>query len=210
MTHEIKGDEIAFSVTAQDRGTVFLGLLQKTAGIFIYQKDQGLVLFRGYNSILPNNQNGAAIVVDGMYIGNDLRRLDALDPLNVESIKVTKSSAAGLRYTPFAAGLIEITMKSGINNLPLKPTKSAMNLTLISGFQTKREYYSQAYLQKEKPGTLDLRKTIFWKPDLKPDKSGMAEIKFYTSDIPGEYQLKFEGISKDGRIFYLVKRFMVN
>lgn len=210
ISHEIKGDEIAFSVTGQARGYVFLGLLQKVVGYFEVA-DGGKILLRGNNSILPYNQNGAAIVVDGVFIGTDYKRLDALNPLNVEKIKVTKSSAASLRYTPFAAGLIEITMKSGSNNLSQTPVQRAMNLTQISGFQAKREYYSPLYTKNEKKTEqLDLRKTVFWEPDIQIDKSGMADIRFYTPDIPGEYLVKFEGISKKGKIFYFVKKFMVN
>ncbi len=210
MTKELKEKDIQFSVTATHSETLFLGLLQKAAGTFIYLEDQGLVLFRGFNSII-GKQNGAAIVVDGIFIGTDLRRLDALNPLNVKSIKVTKTAAAGLRYTPFAAGLIEVTMKNSTNtDFVQKNIKTAMNIVQITGFHPKKEFYSPIYSQKEKQNKLDLRKTILWKPNITPDKNGLSDIKFYTSDIPGQYLINFEGVSKKGRIFYLVNKFQVN
>lgn len=188
-------------------------LLQKAAGSFRLDESRTKILFRGHNAILPQNQQGAIIVLNGVFMGYDWTILEFLSDSDIESIKITKSSAAGLRYSSFASGgLIEIKTKKGFTNDELqKPTKSAINLTQISGFQAKKEYYSPVYTKKkEKQTKLDLRKTIFWNPDIKPDKSGMADINFYTSDIRGEYLVKFEGISKEGRIFYLVKKFKVN
>ena len=209
MVYELKGKDV--KVVSGSNSEAIFHMLQKAAG-HLKVEDGGKILFRGNNSINFSNQQGAAIVVDGMFKGYDWRVLEFIAARDIESIKITKSAAAAMRYTSFAmGGLIEVTTIKGFTDEELQiPTKRAMNITYIPGFQVKREYYSPAYSQKEKPGTLDLRKTIFWKPDIKPDKSGMAEIKFYTSDMPGEYLLKFEGVSKRGRIFYLVKNFKVN
>ncbi|OQY04964.1 MAG: hypothetical protein B6I20_02110, partial [Bacteroidetes bacterium 4572_117] len=81
----------------------------------------------------------------------------------------------------------------------------------VAGFQAKREFYSPVYDRNgKKQQKLDLRKTIFWNPDININKSGMADIKFYTSDISGEYLIKLEGISKKGEVFYFIKKFKVN
>ncbi len=209
ITYELKEEDIKFSVSGSNTEP-FLRLIQKAAGNFIIAgNDGGKILFRGYNSIIPGNQQGAIIVVDGVFMGFNYKILDGLNPLDVESIKVTKSAGAGLRYSAYATGgLIEITTKSGFKpQESTEPVKSSINLTYLPGFQVEKVYYSPVYKNENKH--LDKRKTIYWNPNLKFDYDGVTDISFYTSDISGKYLMKFEGISKNGRVFYLEKYFFV-
>jgi hypothetical protein len=55
----------------------------------------------------------------------------------------------------------------------------------------------------------DLRNTLYWNPSVKTDRNGEAEIEFWTSDLPGNYSIKIQGISGTGEKISVVKSFRV-
>ncbi|KAA6325492.1 hypothetical protein EZS27_025302 [termite gut metagenome] len=78
------------------------------------------------------------------------------------------------------------------------------------GYQRPVEFYSPKYDTPEKKNdkTEDLRRTIFWKPDIKTDQEGTS-FSFYSSDTPTTYSVVIEGLSDKGDIIYEVKEIKV-
>lgn len=79
------------------------------------------------------------------------------------------------------------------------------NLAYITplGYQQQVEFYSPSYdIQGETTQTMDLRSTIYWKPDIQ-FKEGEAEISFYAADSPVDYSILVEGISHEGNLLRL-------
>lgn len=75
------------------------------------------------------------------------------------------------------------------------------NLAYITplGYQQEVEFYSPIYdIQKKQSNDMDLRTTIYWKPNV-IFKEGEAEISFYAADSPVNYSILVEGISNDGK-----------
>jgi hypothetical protein len=67
--------------------------------------------------------------------------------------------------------------------------------------QNKNEFYSPDYsLDSLKNNHLpDFRNTLYWNPYLRTDKTGKTDIEFYSSDESGEYTIRVEGITSDGK-----------
>jgi 5-hydroxyisourate hydrolase-like protein (transthyretin family) len=64
----------------------------------------------------------------------------------------------------------------------------------IRGIYPEKEFYHPMYDQKPDDKLLpDNRKTLFWAPNLIPDKKGEITVEFYTSDIQTTFIGKLEG-----------------
>ena len=209
MFYEKDEDQIHINLGYNQQAGI-IQLLHEVAGSFNVV-DGGKILFRGYNSLYPESMQGALFVVNGRLVGFSCNDVDYLNSNDIKNIKVTKSSAAGLRYSSYATGgLIEITTKSAKFEENPAPNKMEQNVLMISGYNLVKEFYSPVYKNdEEKNKKLDLRTTIYWEPNLIIDDSGKASLKFFNSDIPGEYELRIEGLSKSGIPVYMVKRYMV-
>lgn len=46
----------------------------------------------------------------------------------------------------------------------------------------------------------DLRQLLYWDPQLRTGKDGMAQVSFYTGDLTGDYIIRAEGVASDGSI----------
>jgi hypothetical protein len=91
-----------------------------------------------------------------------------------------------------------------------KPSESRLTVFPL-GFQDPVEFYSPQYdtPEKRKDPAPDLRKTIYWKPDLKTDSTGTASFSFYSADRPGTYSVVIEGVSDKGDIIYNVRKITI-
>src|ERR1700755_930235 len=79
------------------------------------------------------------------------------------------------------------------------------------GFYKAREFYSPQYDNpKTNQKMADLRSTIFWKPDITPDKDGNASFSFFNADGKGTYRVVIEGIDTDGNLGRQVLHYIVN
>jgi hypothetical protein len=188
-----------------------LQLLHEVAGSFKVANG-GKILFRGSNSLYSQNMQGALFVVNGLLAGFSCDDVNYLNSNDIKNIKVTKSSAAGLRYSSFATGgLIEITTKSAkTEKVPSSPNKMEQNVISISGYNLVKEFYSPIYKnEEEKNQSIDLRSTLYWEPNVIINDSGKTSLSFFNSDIPGEYELRIEGLSTTGIPVYFVKRYTV-
>jgi hypothetical protein len=74
------------------------------------------------------------------------------------------------------------------------------NSRIIPGLQIYKEFYSPKYeTQEEKKNPKpDLRKTVYWNPDVKISKDGKALVSFYNSDRYGKINCVLEGMTDSG------------
>ncbi len=80
----------------------------------------------------------------------------------------------------------------------------------IKGFYKAREFYSPAYvIPKPEHKELDYRTTLFWEPNVIINKKGFTNLKFYTGDVAGNYQIVIEGITVDGTRISEIQSFEV-
>jgi hypothetical protein len=114
--------------------------------------------------------------------------------------------------------VLDITTKEGfdsryfgwVTRIESKPSESRLTIFPI-GFQKPVEFYSPQYdtPERKKDPAPDLRRTIYWKPDLKTDSTGTASFSFYSADKPGTYSVVIEGLSDKGDIIYDVGKITV-
>ena len=69
------------------------------------------------------------------------------------------------------------------------------------GYHSSRKFYVPKYKVKDKKtDEKDMRKTVYWKPNVKTDITGKAFIEFYQSDIVNNFEIVIEGIATNGQI----------
>ncbi|WP_185154512.1 hypothetical protein [Fulvivirga sp. M361] len=55
----------------------------------------------------------------------------------------------------------------------------------------------------------DLREQLYWNPQIKVGEDGMLRLQFYTSDVPGEYEMSIEGVSQAGQLISIRRKLLV-
>jgi|AAFZ01.1.fsa_nt_gi hypothetical protein len=114
--------------------------------------------------------------------------------------------------TPSLGHIISVVTKGGLGiNTSIRPTPGTFN-TSVEVFSPVMEFYTPKYdspipTKEQKP---DLRALIHWQPHLSTDKSGSASARFYNGDVPGDYIIVVEAISRDGRVGYGKKHYVVS
>lgn len=142
-------------------------------------------------------------VVDGMV--TDASMVRGMNSAEIEFIDVLTPAAAGAYINSSAFGVVVIYTKGGLN-LPRK-SKSNEKPNVkgfdVIGLATVKKFKLQDYsVQMPEHSQPDDRTTLYWQPDMVIGNSGEpgdSEISFYTSDVPGSYMIKVEGITNDGR-----------
>lgn len=146
------------------------------------------------------------VMIDGVII-NDLTVLMNLDPETVEKIEVVK--------TPYLIG--DLILHGIVNVLTEEGNFSNINMPEFAVILPYRVVDNTASLSlpdytddktrlNRRP---DLRNTLYWNPSVKPDIYGEVEISFWTSDLPGDYEISIQGISLSGEFISLHKKFRV-
>jgi len=80
----------------------------------------------------------------------------------------------------------------------------------IKSFALPKKFYSPEYtLENIKSAQFDFRPTLYWNPDVRFE-NGKATLDFFTSDLPAEYVVCVEGITKNGKICFGTTNFTVN
>lgn len=79
------------------------------------------------------------------------------------------------------------------------------------GLQLQREFYQPVYdspaLRDSKMP--DQRTLLYWNPDVNTSAAGIAGFEFYTSDVPGVYQVVVEGMTNQGYMGFGTTEFTV-
>jgi hypothetical protein len=175
-------------------------------GVIIRQRKTGYDM-RITNPLTGNYYNDSPLVmIDGVII-NDLTILMNLDPETVEKVEVVK--------TPYLIGdlilhgIVNVLTEEGdFSNITMPeyavilPYKVVDNPAVIS----LPDYSDKMTGLSRKP---DLRNTLFWNPSVRTDRSGQAEVSFWTSDFPGTYIISIQGISESGEKISIHKSFRV-
>jgi hypothetical protein len=137
-------------------------------------------------------------VMDGGFIADQIA---AINPSNVERVEViTRASPLfGVRGTN---GVIAIYTKgnglANANSVSVKDDAKFQTIPVV-GYSQPIRFYSPDYSnEKEDHSKPDFRSTIFWKPWLKTDLNGNAQVEFYTADLPANYCILIEGVTEHG------------
>jgi hypothetical protein len=146
------------------------------------------------------------VMIDGVMI-SDLSFIANLNPETVEKIEVVK--------TPYLIGdlilhgIVNVITRSGnFSNINMPGYAVILPYRVVEepAIHTAPDYSDEKNRLSRTP---DLRNTLYWNPSVKTDVNGKAEIQFWTSDLPGNYIINIEGISRTGEKIKLHKTFKV-
>ncbi|HTE02354.1 MAG TPA: TonB-dependent receptor plug domain-containing protein [Mucilaginibacter sp.] len=199
----VNGDEIKNSPTVSDGLSGLLRGIDIVGGT-AYLKSGGVVTLSG------GVQEPMLLMVDGARVGNG--GLSTLNPNEVETVEVLKGPNASIYGVEGGAGVLVVTTRiGGANTESNAPTAALGTLQFTpKGFYKAREFYSPRYENTKANNRLDLRSTIFWKPELVTDKDGNISFDFYNSDGHGTYRLVIEGIDNAGNIGRQIYKYKVD
>lgn len=135
------------------------------------------------------------ILIDGVPVFN-VNEVMSFDPLKIKRLEViSREYYEGILSFP---GLMSFfTYGTDLGSFPIDRRALTMD---YDGIQFQREFYSPVYEgSSEKQSRLpDPRTLLYWNPTLSTKKGETAQLEFYTSDVPGNYTVVVEGLSKDG------------
>lgn len=95
--------------------------------------------------------------------------------------------------------LVDILIKNDRDLLSYKDIRNlSRRTTTVEGFSVPVEFYSPAYPEGPIPGDVDVRRTIYWNPNVVTDKEGKARVEFYNNSISRRYIIRAAGITASG------------
>jgi len=166
----------------------------------------GLKTYNGeiYSRITPDSDTSASpmlVILDGVQLDQGNFRISDINVNDVGSIEVLKGASAGIYGINGFGGVLIITSKKGKDHTNDALSKSAKGILPFSmvGYQMKREFYSPVY-NVTNINNIDLRKAIYWNPNVITSTDKKTEVSFFTSDYTGKYKIVIEGINAEGQI----------
>jgi hypothetical protein len=114
----------------------------------------------------------------------------------IEAVSVNKDGNA---ITGDGGALIIKTRKNAIDWGSGTPAN--MKHFLIKGFSPPVKYYTPKYLQQPESEAYQKYASIFWKPDILIDSTGVTSFRFSVPKELNVVNVRTEGISDDGTIF---------
>ncbi|GAB3930233.1 carboxypeptidase-like regulatory domain-containing protein [Mucilaginibacter myungsuensis] len=70
-----------------------------------------------------------------------------------------------------------------------------------------QRFYSPRYkVDAKDAGIPDYRATVHWDPNVVTDVNGKAKLSFFTSDLPKDYTINFQGMTPNGELGSMVKK----
>ncbi|HTH57880.1 MAG TPA: hypothetical protein VL728_17655 [Cyclobacteriaceae bacterium] len=133
------------------------------------------------------------ILLDGVPLFHE-DEIMHFDPLRIRKLDViTQKYFLGPAVFP---GIVSYTTYKGdLGGFQLNPKCVTLN---YEGLELQREFYSPDYSAKSNTRIPDFRTLIYWNPSIEITAKRQQKFEFFTSDLPGKYQITIEGISKQG------------
>ncbi len=135
------------------------------------------------------------VLLDGVPVV-DINQIMELNPLKIKKIEVmTREYYLGSQSFP---GIVSFTSYEG-DMAGLQ--SEGKNMTLIyEGLQLQREFYSPRYENESQRSSRlpDQRTLLQWAPEINLT-NGKTSVEFYSSDVPGTYQVILQGITQNGQ-----------
>lgn len=100
--------------------------------------------------------------------------------------------------------LVDILIKNDRELLSYKDIRNlSRRITTVEGFSLPVEFYSPTYPEGPIPGDIDVRRTIYWNPNVITDNEGNARVEFYNNSYSKHYTISGAGITASGTPYIL-------
>ncbi|WP_425390806.1 TonB-dependent receptor plug domain-containing protein [Ekhidna sp.] len=184
------------SMSFSPAGSV-IDLLRNVSGVVVsgYGQNQSVTI-RGISSI--NGSSSPLFVLDNVPV--DISAIRSLPVQQVDFVDVLKGTKASIYGIQAAGGAVLVYTKKGES---LRAAKKAKGLLVFThpGYHQSKEFYSPNYeIPEESHSIPDYRSTLFWEPNISPGEEE-TQIQFYSSDQDGVFDVRIEGLMKDGTPF---------
>jgi hypothetical protein len=93
-----------------------------------------------------------------------------------------------------------ITLKKNYQTLP-----GGVRSTTFAGYSYCKEFFSPQYGRYRMPKEADIRRTLYWNPDVKTDQDGHAKVMFYNNSTAKSMNISAETVTENGVIGVLNK-----
>jgi hypothetical protein len=154
-------------------------------------------------------------MVDGLDSYYSLKEIRTIQMNEIETIDILNPGFR-IGYSPDFLGNVD---QNGLIAIYKKPLPDVMQSDIytkgrimprIKGYTQPKKFYSPVYsLENINSTQPDFRPTLYWDPDVN-FVNGKAILDFFTSDVPAEYVVYLEGITKNGKICFGTTKFTVN
>jgi hypothetical protein len=171
--------------------------------------------FTDYGDDVELRGKPVKFMVDGLDTTYRLRDIRTLQMNEIETIDILNPGFR-IGFSPDFLGNVN---QSGLIAIYKKTTPDVMQSDIyvkgrlvpdIKGFTLPKKFYSPEYtLENITTAPFDFRPTLYWNPDVNFE-NGKSTIDFFTSDIPADYIVYVEGITKKGKICFGTTHFKVN
>jgi len=169
------------------------------------------VLVRKHNNkfhfIVPDVINHTVFSETPLILLDGVPLFEEDDIMNFDPLRVKQLDVITQRYflgpAEFSGVVSYITYKGNLNGFQLNPKCIVLD---YDGLELQREFYSPDYSSKSDVRIPDFRSLAYWNPSIETTSHHQQKVEFFTSDLPGKYQIVIEGISNQGKsgtgIFY--------
>ena len=186
------------SLNATVAGRSVFDLLRMVSGVTVSGTSPNQsVSIRGVSTL--NGQSGPLFVLDGIPVDNST--IQNMPVQTVEFIDVLKGPKTAIYGVRGAGGVILIYTREGGTSYKQEKAKGLLVFTHPGYFKAKQFYSPQYDVPQEAHAIPDYRSTLFWEPEV-VFEDGKAKIEFYTSDQVGLFDVRIEGIKKNGDPFF--------
>ena len=171
--------------------------------------------FTDYGDEILLRGKPVTFMVDGLDGQYSLRDIRTLKMNEIETIDILNPGFR-IGFSPDflgnvnQAGMIAIYKKALPDVMQTDIYVKGRLVPTIKGFTLPKKFYSPEYtLENIKTAQFDFRPTLYWNPDVN-FANGKSTIEFFTSDIPADYVVYVEGITKKGKICFGTTDFKVS
>jgi hypothetical protein len=163
--------------------------------VWTKKNKDGTVSFkaRSFDETYEESKYDALVYIDGVLMPNQTELLE-FDSRLIKSVNTVreKFSMGGAIYF----GMINLVTKDG-NYFDLV-NKSGMTKMILNRPLLPKRYFAQKHESDTVNRIPDYRSQLLWQPSIKLDGNELG-YSFFTSEVPGEYELSLEGFSIYGR-----------
>jgi len=164
----------------------------------VYLQRTTSIMFPGEVLVMVNNSIVGGSPAD--ILGN-------INPDNVESIEVKKGVNVLFGFYG-SNGVLAIYTKEGS---AFQKESVRIPTLKTSGYDRPRKFRFPNYDDQGVEHPVDYRARVYWNPDVVTDAStGTATVSFYTTDLPGKYNVIAEGVAQNGKPVRCVSHILVD
>lgn len=170
-------------------------VVELVENVWTKKNKDGTVSFkaRSFDETYEESEYDALVYIDGVLMPNQAELLD-FDSRLIKTVNTVREKYAMggkiyygmVNFVTTDGNYFELVNKSGM-------TKVALNRPLLP-----KRYFAQTHMVEANSRIPDFRDQLFWEPSIALDGNELG-FSFFTSEVPGEYELSLEGFSIYGR-----------